>query len=187
MRMTYNHDDNGKFTLQGRYRGGIKTFAVLSCLLPGKPLVFDGQEVGMNVFDGSTVRPSINLGHDPKVKIDWSDPEGYRPFYTKLLHLHRANPALHQPGMADFRKIDTVPSMPAYSFVRRAGDDVVLATLNLSATDLPSVVLDPKPNAGSIAGDYVELFTGAKATIDAGTSVHLAPWEYRVYVRGPKQ
>jgi len=63
MRMTYNHDDNGKFTLADRYRGGIKTFAVLSSLLPGKPLVFDGQEVGMNVFDGTSVRPSINLGH----------------------------------------------------------------------------------------------------------------------------
>ena len=32
MRMTYNHDDNGKFTLGDRYRGGIKTVAVLWCL-----------------------------------------------------------------------------------------------------------------------------------------------------------
>ena len=82
-----------------------ETFAVLATLLPGKPLIFDGQEVGMNVFDGQTVRPSMSLGHDPRVKLDWADPDGYRPFYTKLLQLFRANPALHQPGMADFRKL----------------------------------------------------------------------------------
>ena len=46
MRMTYNQDDNGKFTLAARYRGGVKTSAMLACTLPGKPLVFDGQELG---------------------------------------------------------------------------------------------------------------------------------------------
>jgi len=185
MRMTYNHDDNGKFTLGARYRGGIKTFAVLACTLPGKPLVFDGQEVGMNVFDGTIVRPSINLGHDPKVKIEWSDPEGYRPFYTKLLRLFRANAALHHAGMADFRKIDTVPSNGAYSFVRRDGPNEVLVVLNLSDVDLPAVVLDPKPNAGPISGTFTELFTGATQAIAAGTTLRLAPWDYRVYVKGP--
>jgi glycosidase len=186
MRMTYNHDDNGKFTLSERYHGGIKTFAVLACTLPGKPLIFDGQEAGMNVFDGQTVKHSINLGHDPKVKIDWSDPEGYRPFYTKLLQLFRASPALHQPGMSDFRKIDTVPSHPAYSYVRRSGASRVLVVLNLSDQALPSVTLTPTENAGSIDGDYVELFSGAPTALAAGQSLSLAPWEYRVYVRGPR-
>ena len=185
MRMTYNHDDNGKFTLAERYRGGIRTFAVLAATLPGKPLVFDGQEAGMRVFDGAAVQDSINLGHDPKVKIDWSDPDDYRSFYTKLLQLFRANPALHQPGMADFRKIDTAPEHPAYSFMRRAGEDAVLVVLNLSAQQLLQVALQPAPNAGSIEGTYVELFTGETQALHGGTSMDLAPWEYRVYVRGP--
>lgn len=185
MRMTYNHDDNGKFTLGDAYRGGIKTFAVLAATLPGKPLVFDGQEVGMNVFDGTTVRPSINLGHDPKVKIDWADPEGYRPFYTKLLQLYRASSALHHPGMADFRKIDTVPAAPIYSFVRRDGASSVLVVLNLSPTRFDAAAFVPKPDAGPIEGDYVELFTNAPMTVDGGTRMMLEPWAYRVYVRGP--
>jgi 1,4-alpha-glucan branching enzyme len=185
MRMTYNHDDNGKFTLGARYRGGIKTFATLCTLLPGKPLVFDGQEVGMNVFDGSQVKASINLGHDPAVKIDWNDPDGFRPFYTKLLQLFRANPALHQPGMADFRKVHTQPSNPAYAFMRRAGDDAVVVVLNLSAQDLPAVNLVPEANVGAFANEYTELFSGAKEVLTYGKTVHLAPWEYRVYVRGP--
>lgn len=185
MRMTYNHDDNGKFTLSERYAGGIKTFAVLACTLPGKPLVFDGQEVGMNVHDGSAVRASINLGHDPKVKIDWSDPDGYRPFYTKLLQLFRANAALHHPGSDDFRKIDTTSPDRVYAFVRRDGADAVVVVLNLSATDLPSVSLDPTPNAGAWPGTYTELFSGAQTQLSAGQSMHLPPWAYRVYVRGP--
>jgi len=196
MRMTYNHDDNGKFTLAARYtKEGIKTFAVLASTLPGKPLVFDGQEVGMNVFDGTTVRPSINLGHDPKVKIDWNDPEGFRPFYTKLLRLFRANPALHQAGMSDFRKIDTTAPSKAYAFVRRdlggpPQANAVLVVANLSAQSLPNLVLTPNvENVGSIAGDYTELFSGQKTSIgQQGASSHtlsLGPWEYRVYVRGP--
>jgi glycosidase len=186
MRMTYNHDDNGKFTLGDRYRGGIKTFAVLASTLPGKPLVFDGQEVGMNVFDGTTVRPSAPLGHDPKVKIDWSDPDGFRPFYRKLLRLFRANAALHQPGMADFRKVGSLPSDEPYVFVRRAdAEQAVLVVTNLSDRELPSVILEPNTEAGSIDGDYVELFSGRKERIVVGKPMRLAPWEYRVYVRGP--
>jgi glycosidase len=185
MRMTYNHDDNGKFTLAERYKGGIKTFAVLAATLPGKPLVFDGQEVGMNVFDGTTVRPSINLGHDPAVKIDWTDAGNYRPFYTKLLQLFRANSALHHAGASDFRKIDTTPGAYPYVFIRRDGANAVLVVLNLSGTDFPSVVLDPKPNAGTVDGEYTELFSGERASIAAGQAMHLKPWEYRVYVQGP--
>jgi glycosidase len=185
MRMTYNHDDNGKFTLTERYQGGTKTFAVLSSLLPGKPLVFDGQEVGMRVFDGKHVQSSINLGHDPAVKIDWSDPEGYRPFYTKLLQLFRANPALHQAGMSDFRKVDLLPGTPAYAFVRRKGPNNVLVVLNLSGKSLGNVALTPTQNAGSIDGTYVELFSGKTETVTAGQAFPMGPWEYRVYVQGP--
>jgi glycosidase len=185
MRMTYNHDDNGKFTLQDRYGGGIKTAAVVASLLPGKPLIFDGQEVGMRVTDGQEVKESAPLGHDPKVKIDWSDPEGYRPFYTKLLQLFRANPALHQPGMGDFRKVDTTPSHPAYSFVRRAGNDRVLVLVNMSDQTLPSVMLTPAANVGEIDGEYIELFSGESKVLTAAQPLALGPWEYRVYVQGP--
>jgi glycosidase len=185
MRMTYNHDDNGKFTLAARYREGIKTFAVLASLLPGKPLVFDGQEVGMNVFDGTAVRPSINLGHDPRVKIDWSDPDGYRPFYTKLLQLFRANSALHHAGMADFRKLDTNANDRVYAFVRRDGANTVIAVLNLSPTHHASVALEPASNVGSIDGTYTELFTEQPEQLHAGKQLALGPWAYRVYVQGP--
>jgi len=187
MRMTYNHDDNGKFTLAGRYKEGIKAFAVLASTLPGKPLVFDGQEVGMNVFDGESVKASINLGHDPKVKIDWNDPDGFRPFYTKLLRLFRANPALHQPGMADFRKIDLAPSAQSYAFVRREGkDNTVLVMLNLSPNS-STLTLEPAANAGSIGGDYVDLFTGLGEHVEAKDAFTLGPWGYRVFVRGPTE
>ena len=66
--------------------------------------------------------------------------------------------------MADFRKIDTVPSAPSYAFIRRAGADAVLVVLNLSPNDLPSVVLTPAANAGAISGNYIELFTGKTET-----------------------
>ncbi len=186
MRMTYNHDDNGNFTLQDRYKGGIKTFAVLACTLPGKPLVFDGQEVGMGVFNGQEVVPSAPLTHNPAVKIDWTDTDGYRPFYTKLLRLYRANSALNHAGVEDFRKIDTTPGDFPYAYVRRSGANVVVVVLNLSANAYSAVTLNPQDNVGSIDGDYVELFSQAPVTLSAGLSLQLAPWDYRVYVQGPR-
>ncbi len=186
MRMTYNHDDNGKFTLAARYRDGIRAFAVLELLLPGKPLVFDGQEAGMRVFDGHTVQDSINLGHDPQVKIDWTDPGAYRDFYTRLLQLFRANPALHQPGMADFRKLDTRGADSAYAFIRRREEHQVVVVTNLSAAAI-SITLDPQPNAGSIDGDYVELFSQQAIALHAGDTLSLEPWGHRVFVRGPRE
>jgi glycosidase len=184
MRMTYNHDDNGNWTLRDRYREGIKTFAVLACTLPGKPMIFDGQEAGMRVRIGDEIHESAPLTHDPAIKLDWDDPENYRAFYTKLLQLFRANSALHHPGFDDFRKIDTIPGDYPYAFIRRDGNNAVLVMLNLSANDYPSVTLAPTANAGNIEGTYVELFSGASEWIWAGRELHLAPWEYRVYVRG---
>jgi glycosidase len=187
MRMTYNHDDNGNWTLGDRYLGGIKTFAVLACTLPGKPLLFNGQEVGMRVrVAGGELRASAPLTHDPAVKLDWEDREGYRPFYTKLLQLFRANPALHQEGFQDFRKIDTSPGDYPYAFVRRQGENTVLVVLNLSSNDYPEVRLQPGENAGPIGGTYVELFSGTTETLHAGQTLSLGPWAYRVYVRGPR-
>ncbi|MEQ9502060.1 MAG: alpha-amylase family glycosyl hydrolase [Deltaproteobacteria bacterium] len=186
MRMTYNHDDNGVWTLQDRYREGIRTFAVLACTLPGKPLIFDGQEAGMRVRVNGEVLDSAPLTHDPAVKLDWSDPEGYRPFYTKLLQLFRANPALHHVGFDDFRKIDTAPAEHAYAYVRRDGDDAVLVVLNLSPQHLSAVRLEPSENAGSIDGDYVELFSEEPVTVRGGDVFELEPWAYRVFVRGPR-
>jgi glycosidase len=188
MRMTYNHDDNGAWTLRERYRDGIKTFAVLTCMLPGKPLVFDGQEAGMRVFDGAQVRESAPLTHDPQVKIDWADPEGYRAFYTKLLQLFRANPALHHAGFDDFRKIDTTPSEHVYAFVRRdpanpEGNSVVVV-LNFSDATA-NVTLQPTANSGDIGGAYTELFTSEPTTLSAGDTLVLPAWAYRVFVRGP--
>jgi hypothetical protein len=136
----------------------------------------------MNVFDGTTVRPSINLGHDPRVKIDWSDPDGFRPFYTKLLQLHRAHPALHQPGMADFRKLDVRGSDRAYAFIRRHDERAVVVVTNLSDQSI-AITLEPAPNAGGIDGAYVELFGELPTDLHAGKTLALEPWGYRVFVR----
>ncbi len=68
--------------------------------------------------------------------------------------------------------------------MRRDGANTVLVVLNLSG-DARDVTLSPADNAGSIDGDYVELFSGASASVTAGQTFSMQPWEYRVYVQGP--
>lgn len=187
MRMTYNHDDNGNWSLAERYGEGIRAAAVLACTLPGKPMILDGQETGFRVRVGNTIEVGAPLTHDPAVKLDWSDPEGFRPFYTLLLHLHRANSALHQEGFDDYRKVETNYPDTVYSFIRRDGDNQVLVIVNMSATPSPGLLLMPTDNTGSVDETYKELFTGDEATVLAANALDLGPWDYRVYVKGPTQ
>lgn len=71
-----------------------------------------------------------------------------------------------------------------YAFIRRDGANAVLVIVNLSPNEYASVVIAPQPNAGTIDGTYTELFSGEVATIHAGQTIRIAPWEYRVYVQG---
>jgi hypothetical protein len=96
--------------------------------------------------------------------------------------------------MGDFRKLDTHGADSAYAFVRRAphdprlpsrDDHAVVVVTNLSASPI-SITLAPQPNAGSIDGSYVELFSEHAASFSAGSTLSLEPWGFRVFVQGPR-
>ena len=155
MYFTSNHDENSwSGTEFERMGDAARAFAALTYLLPGMPLIYNGQEVG---FDR-------RLLFFEKDEIDWNDTSNFTAFYRELNQLRKSNPALFsQEKGGDVVEIGNSAPAAIFSFERAVKGNKVVALFNLSA-QVQSV---------SFYGDFPEL----------STITELQPWEYRIIVR----
>ena len=106
----------------GFYGAAFPAMAVLAATLPGMPLVYSGQETGLD----------RQLAFFEKDTISWrSLPHG--ALYTQLLQLKKAHPAL-----GNGREGGTLHWLPSdkpavLAFRRQRGADALTITVNLSA------------------------------------------------------
>jgi glycosidase len=116
LRFTTNHDetawDNPPVT-RFRSAAGARAAYVAMALLPGRPLIYDGQEV-----ESAQKLPLFE--RDP---INWDQPAAAaaRAFYRKVVQLARTDPAFLA---GDFEAVET--SAPDDVIAYRRGDAVVL-------------------------------------------------------------
>lgn len=165
MYYTSNHDENSwDGTAYERLGGGTAPFAVLSFMLDGIPLIYDGQEAGLD-------RRLKFFEHDP---ITWR-PSPAAAFYHTLCELKRSAPALRTG--ASMRRLPTTKNDQLYVVLREAEGQRVLALLNLTARDVKADAYDP-----AFAGTWRDAFTGETVTFTAAPSVELQSWGYRVLV-----
>ena len=139
----------------------VAPLMVLCATLPGKPLVYNGQEMSFSKVD-----PSPDAQARTKSPV-W-------PFYSRLLGLYGSQPAL---SGGDFAKIASNRDEKIYAFTRNRGQDRVLVVVNLS-DEAQSATL----NGASVAGDYRDGFSNQAVKLSTAPVVNLAPWGYRVYV-----
>ncbi|MDR7332322.1 alpha-amylase family glycosyl hydrolase [Roseateles asaccharophilus] len=123
MRFTSNHDFNSWHGSDAELYGDAhRALAVLSFMLPGMPLIYNGQESGL----------AKRLAFFEKDAIEW---KGYElaDFYRGLIALKHRHPALAagQYG-APVQLLDAPADVVA--FERRLGGDVVRVAVNLSRT-----------------------------------------------------
>jgi cyclomaltodextrinase / maltogenic alpha-amylase / neopullulanase len=170
MNFTSNHDENSwNGTVFERLGDGVRAFAVLSTLMEGMPLVYNGQEAGMQK----------RLEFFEKDPIDWSDPMDFRSFYSRLLNLRRSNQALYlgdQGGAMQHIHSDHPESI--YAFSRSKMDSSVIVILNLSAQSITTRI-----ESQTIAGTYTNLFTDETVVLTGIQEMVLQPWDYVVYYR----
>jgi glycosidase len=173
MRFTSNYDEWKNIGTPFQILGGsnqAQAFAILTCTLQGKPLIYNGQEIGYN-----TASPS-NLNPPP---IDWTASATtafWTNFYSLLFHLYQNNPAVNG---GSFTKLASNQDASIYTFVRQNGSNKVLVILNLSGNTVNFTV-----NNSALAGNYTELFTSAVSTIGTSYSATFSPWQYTVLVTG---
>ena len=162
MNQITNHDLNSwEGTEFDRLGPGVKTFAVLTYTIPGMPLIYTGQETGMDrafeFFEKDT-------------PPDWTMNEWFT-FYQTLNELKHKEEALAAGTQGGEMVRYFTQSPDAYVFSRSKNHSSILVYLNLSNTKVDLNFKDQQP-----AGNYTELFTGEKQL-----PVSLEPWEYKVY------
>lgn len=124
MYFTTNHDENSwNGTVMERYgETGHLAYATLAYTIGGMPLLYSGQEAGMDSA----------LEFFEKDTIEWGEYE-LQDFYTKLLMLNVENPALwNGEYRGDFNRLITNADDKVYAFARTKGSSQVVTICNLS-------------------------------------------------------
>ena len=166
MNMTSNHDLNSWEGTEFERLGNLhKAFAVLSYTLPGMPLIYTGQETGMNRAFEFFVKDKAP---------EWEPRNEYFTFYQQLNNLKHTQPAL-QAGEKGGEMVRYATSEPdIYVFSRTVDGKTVTVLTNLGA--LPQAV-QFTGDAPQVDG-MVNFFTNEAAVIPA----EMAAGEYLVFI-----
>jgi len=164
MNFLTNHDENSwNGTIKERLGDAHKTMAVLYYTVPGMPLIYTGQEIGLDK----------RLEFFKKDPIQWND-SPLESFYAKLNTLKEENEALWAPDFGgSFEILETNHPEKAFVFKREKGRNVVAVLLNLTGNPI-----DIKTD---INGKYISYFS--KEEINADGTFAMPSWGYQVLVK----
>ncbi len=170
MVFTTNHDEN---SWQGGdrdlYGDNFENMAVFAATVWGMPLIYNGQESGLNK----------QLEFFEKDEIEWDDYR-YQDFYATLLDINTRNQALFNGEIGgDFRKMSTDRDENIFSYKRIGHHEQVLVILNFSNEQIDFQFTDGHE------GTWTNVFDGSEMPITSGM-VSIDPNSYylleRVYM-----
>ena len=169
MNFVDNHDKNSweesMFARHGKY---LNAGIVLTVTAEGMPLIYSGQEAGLN-------RP---LAFFEKDEITWkAHPVG--DLYKKLFKLKHKNKALWNGNWGG--KMIPVPndnSKAIFSFARQKAEDKVFVVINFS-DESQRVSF----NETIQLGKYTEYFSNKTTQIDAETKLTVPAYGYKIFVK----
>jgi len=166
MLFTSNHDENSwNGTEYEMFGEATKTFSILNFVMPGFPLIYNGQEAGLN----------RRLKFFEKDEIDWKN-LSKEDFYKSLIELKNRNSALWNGEFGgDFTKLENNNPSNIFSFLRKLDGNTVLILCNLSAKNFMTEI-----NFAGYEGSYINSFTGEKVEIKMKNNFDLKPWQYIV-------
>lgn len=164
-----NHDEN---TWNGtefeRLGKSVKAFFTLSTLVPGMPLVYSGQESGMDKRLEFFKRDPIQWGNYPMAS-----------FYQSILDLKSEHPALFNGKEGgSWKRIKTSNDSTVFAILRQKNDRQVLGVFNLSNKDV-TVSIDNK----DLKDELTNLNDGSKIIINPDTRIMIPAWSYQVLLR----
>lgn len=173
MNFITNHDENSwAGTTFDRLGNAKEAFAVLTATAEGMPLLYNGQETGLDK----------QLEFFEKDPIDWDYESKYVDFYTRLMHLKRDHPALQNGSRGGaMQRISTSQDDAIYAFSRSAGEQEVVVLLNLSNEPQQQVSL--RHDAGEAV--FTSLFEHPEHAAETSLpqTMDFAAWEYHVFYR----
>lgn len=163
MQFLTNHDENSwNGTIVNRFGQYADAMAVLIFTLPGMPLIYSGQEVGMSKM----------LAFFDKDDIDWTD-QGQRDFYRRLVDLKKSYAPLWNAGYGGSMKIELC-SDGQVIYSRDKEEQTIVVMLNFSSENES---FSP-PSAGQSYKILLSSDSSYAGSVDQ--NVDLAPGGYMV-------
>ncbi|SDI80270.1 Alpha amylase, catalytic domain [Chryseobacterium taeanense] len=159
-----NHDKNSwEGNQYSNFGDALKAGIVFTVMMDGMPLVYSGQEAGLD----------RSLEFFEKDPIDWKSHENEK-LYTLLFKLKHQNKALWN-GIYGGEMVRIINDRmdQVISFVREKEGDKVLTFMNLSNTSV-MVQLDTSFDTGL----YTNLFTGKQQAVPDTMILSMEAWEY---------
>ncbi|CAL2064140.1 alpha-amylase family glycosyl hydrolase [Tenacibaculum sp. 190524A05c] len=165
MTFVTNHDENSwNGTIEERMGESAGLFTTLSYLVPGMPLIYSGQEYGLNHRLKFFEKDSI-----PKTKgKEWS-------LLKKLASLKQGNSALNGGKQSAAYNVLEANNENVLAFTRTKADDAIVFIGNLSK-EKQSVTV-------KVEGDYTDNISGTTITLKDKESIELKPWQYYVLTK----
>lgn len=169
MNFVDNHDKNSwEGTMYDRFGDYLTTSIVLSATAQGMPLIYSGQEAGLNKV----------LAFFEKDLINWQSHE-IGDLYRSLFQLKHQNQALWNGDWGgNMIPVPTDQPKSVFSFARVKNDDKIFAVFNFS-NKVQQVTFNETIQLGS----YKEWFSKADVLIDKGYVETLAPFAYKLFVK----
>lgn len=176
MRFTENHDENSwnGSAIEKFGRRAAEMFAVFTNVIPGMPLVYNGQEACND-------KRLLFFEKDP---INWDGLKFQSTYcnfdlYNKLLHLKKINKALLNGAQGgELQEVNSDKGNTVYAFTREKGKDKVFVVFNMSKDPVETTL-----NGLEIAGKYKDFMTGKEAEFNNRVTMKLDPWGYKVYTK----
>lgn len=171
LRFTSNHDENSWSGSEfQRFGPAARQMAALTYLLPGMPLIYNGQEAGSD----------RQLAFFDKDCVEWSGLGGELDlFYREMNGLRHVYPALWGGiGGADLHAVDNLLPDRVFAVKRRLGESVVFGLFNLSGEHADTAFYDEDFN-----GEYRQMGSTEQARLQSGAHFYLPPWGFFVYYR----
>ncbi|NEN22526.1 alpha-amylase [Cryomorpha ignava] len=168
MFFTTSHDENSwNGTVFERYGKGHKVFATLAFTIAGMPMVYSGQEAGLDYA----------LEFFEKDSIKWGDIK-LNDFYSKLLNLNRENKAMWNGEYGgELTRLKTDADEAVYAFSRKRENNEVVVICNLKDTYVKTK-FDSVPS-----GDFKPLFDQESLELIGKNGLELAPYGFHVFYR----
>lgn len=164
---TSNHDENSWYgTTQELFGDSAEVFAVLTSIFHSMPLIYSGQEAGLDK----------RLAFFDKDLIPWQEHPNFE-LYQTLFNLKRENKALwNGTEGANLQRVSTSNNASVFAFRREKEDDRVFAAVNLRG-----VPIDVTLSGTAFTGVYRDVFTGDIIEMEEGEILSLPPYGYVVY------
>ena len=147
-----NHDENSwNGTVEKRIGANAHAaFVVCATLESGMPLIYNGQEVGLNK----------SLRFFERDTIDWNQPSQAK-FYSTLLNFRKENTALHNGSAGAPQVRIATNKKQVFAFYRKNGQHTAVVLVNFSNKKAKVKY------ANAPEGTYTDVFTGQSITLSS--------------------